>query len=77
MKNPMLQMLNRSGQQRPTVQSNPVQMLQQFQQFAKGLSPQQAQNIIQQKLNSGEISRVQFESAKQQAQTMASVLGIK
>lgn len=71
MKNPIMQALNQKQQ------SNPLQVLQQFQQFAKGMTPQQAQSLIMQKLNSGEISRQQFDNAKQQAQQFANLFGIK
>ena len=77
MSNPMLQRLNRIGQPGMTPSNNPMQIFQQFQQFAKGMSPQQAQQIIMQKLNSGEITKEQFENAKQQAQAFANMFGIK
>jgi hypothetical protein len=59
------------------MQNNPMRMLQQFQQFAKGMSPQQAQQMIMQKVQSGEISQAQFENAKQQAQQFAKMFGLK
>ena len=76
MSNPIMQRLNRNVPS-PRTGNNPMQLLQQFQQFAKGMSPQQAQQIIMQKLNSGEISKEQFENAKQQAQAFANMFGIK
>ena len=76
MSNPIMQRLNHNAPT-PKPANNPMQLLQQFQQFAKGMSPQQAQQIIMQKLNSGEISREQFENAKQQAQAFANMFGIK
>lgn len=67
--NPIMQRLNN--------QSNPFQQFQQFQQFAKNMSPEEAKKMIEQKLQSGEISRQQFESAKQQAQQFAQMFGLK
>lgn len=72
--NPIMQMLNRNTSQN---QNNPFQIMQQFQQFTKGMTPQQAQQIIMQKINSGEISKEQFEAAKQQAQNFANMFGMK
>ena len=76
MSNPIMQRLNHNAPT-PKTGNNPMQLLQQFQQFAKGMSPQQAQQIIMQKLNSGEISKEQFENAKRQAQAFANMFGIK
>lgn len=70
MRNPMLQMLNR----RP---NNPMQMLQEFSNFSKSMTPQRAQEIIQQKLASGEMTQKQFEDMKSQAQMFAQMFGIK
>ena len=76
--NPIMQTLNRSGQVKMPMRSNdPFQMIQQFQQFAKNMSPQQAQKMIEQKLQSGEITPQQLESAKHQAMQFAKMLGIK
>lgn len=72
--NPIMQMLNRNTSQN---QNNPFQILHQFQQFAKGMTPQQAQQIVLQKINSGEISKERFEEAKQQAQNFANMFGMK
>lgn len=73
----MLQMLNQRSQPSQPTQSNPFQMISQFQQFAKGMTPQQAQNILQQKLQSGELSQQQFDNLKEQAQQFSKMFGIK
>ena len=57
--------------------NNPFQMIKQFQEFAKGMTPQKAEEIIKQKLQSGEMSQQQFESLKSQAIEMSKMLGIK
>lgn len=72
--NPIMQMLTRNTSQN---QNNPFQIMQQFQQFVKGMTPEQAQQIIMQKINSGEISKERFEEAKQQAQNFANMFGMK
>ncbi len=77
MSNPIMQKLRHIGQPGKTTPNNPMQLLQQFRQFARGMSPQQAQQIITQKLESGEISKEQLENAKQQAQAFAKMFGIK
>lgn len=72
--NPIMQKLNQKSQ---LTQNNPLQMLQQFQQFAKGMTPEQAQNMILQKMNSGEISKEQFEDAMKKAKQFSNMFGIK
>lgn len=47
--------------------SNPIQMIAQFRQFAKSMTPQKAQQQIEQMLASGQMSREQFESLRKQA----------
>lgn len=64
MANPILQML---GQRQNPQQNNFLQMINQFKQFSQGMTPQKAEEIIKQKLQSGEISQQRFEQLKQQA----------
>lgn len=45
--------------------SNPMQMIAQFRQFAKSMTPQKAQQQIEKMLTSGQMSQAQFESLKQ------------
>lgn len=54
--------------------NNPMQMIAQFRQFAKSMTPQKAQQQIEKMLTSGQISQVQFESLKQQAQSFMQLL---
>ena len=66
--NPILQNLNQS-------QGNMFQMLNNFKQFVKGgITPQKAKSIVEQKLNSGEISQTQLNSALQKAQSFIQFL---
>ncbi len=54
--------------------SNPMQMIAQFRQFAKSMTPQKAQQQIEKMLTSGQMSQTQFESLKQQAQSFMQLL---
>ena len=63
--------------QRQTQQNNPIQLINEFQKFAKGMTPQKAEQIIKQKLQSGEISSEQFEQMKQQAMQFSKMFNIK
>lgn len=58
-----------------TMQSNnPIQMMQQFQQFAKGITPQGAKAQVEQLLQSGQMSQQQFQQLSQMANQMQSFL---
>ena len=74
MANPMLQQLN-LGRTHSQMRSNPIQILSQLKQFAAGMSPQQAEQIVRQKLQSGEMSQQQFEYLKQQAKELSNLFG--
>ena len=53
---------------------NPLQMIAQFKKFAQGMNPAKAEEIVKQKLQSGEMSKEQFESLKKQAQDFMAFL---
>lgn len=63
MPNPMMQMLQRSSR-RP---NNPLAMLGEFRKFAAGMTPQKAQQEIERLLQSGQMSRAQFQQLQEQA----------
>jgi hypothetical protein len=50
-------------------------MIEEFLAFAKTQDPKAAEQIIMQKVNSGEISKDRFEKAKAQAMDFAKLLG--
>ena len=52
----------------------PLQMIAQFKKFAQGMNPAKAEEIVKQKLQSGEMSKEQFESLKKQAQDFMAFL---
>lgn len=54
--------------------SNPMQMIAQFRQFAKSMTPQKAQKQIEKMLASGQMSQAQLENLKQQAQSFMKLL---
>lgn len=63
MPNPMMQMLQGSSR-RP---NNPLAMMAEFRKFAAGMTPQKAQQEIEQLLASGKMSQEQFQQLQQQA----------
>lgn len=62
MANPMMQML--MGGKRP---NNPLAMLAEFKRFAAGMTPQKAQEQIEQLLASGQMSKEQLADLQNQA----------
>ena len=71
MANPMMEMLSRSAGQNP---NNPLAMLAAFRRFAAGMTPQRAQQQIEQMLADGRMSPEQFQQLKEQAQAFAKFL---
>ena len=70
MPNPMMQMLQRSSR-RP---NNPLAMLGEFRKFARGVTPQQAQQEVERLLQSGQMSQEQFQQLQEQAKEFAQFL---
>lgn len=70
MPNPMMQMLQRSSR-RP---NNPLAMLGEFRKFARGVTPQQAQQEVEKLLQSGQMSQAQFQQLQEQAKEFAQFL---
>ena len=64
MANPIMSMLHQ--QMKP----NPTDMISQFQQFRQQFTPENAKAIINQKLQSGEISQQQLDQAIERARGM-------
>ena len=53
-----------------------MQMMNEFKKFMQsGMTPQKAEQIVMEKLNSGAISHEQFENLKAQAQQFQNILG--
>lgn len=70
MPNPMMQMLQKSSR-RP---NNPLAMLGEFRKFARGVTPQQAQQEVERLLQSGQMSQAQFQQLQEQAKEFAQFL---
>lgn len=63
--------------QKQIPQNNPMQLINKFQKFAKEMTPEKAKQIIEQKIQNGEISSQQFEQMKQQAIQFSKMFNIK
>lgn len=57
--------------------NNPMAMLQEFRKFAQGITPQRAQQQVQQMLSSGQMSQQQFQQLQSQAKDFMRFLGMK
>lgn len=57
--------------------NNPMAMLQEFRKFAQGMTPQRAQQQVQQMLSSGQMSQQQFQQLQSQAKDFMRFLGMK
>ena len=71
MANPMMEMLRGSGSRRP---NNPIAMMAEFRKFAANMTPQKAQQQIQEMLADGRMSQDQFQQLQRQAQEFARFL---
>lgn len=72
MANPMMEMLSRSASPRPS--NNPLAMIAEFRKFAASMTPQKAQQQIQEMLADGRMSQDQFQQLQRQAQEFARFL---
>ena len=68
----MMEMLSRSASPRPS--NNPLAMIAEFRKFATGMTPQRAQQQIQEMLADGRMSQDQFQQLQRQAQEFARFL---
>ena len=78
MSNPMLDMLSRGAQKQFTGAGNmsggPMQMMQQFAQFRRMMQGRNPQQMVQNLLESGQMTQAQFEQLKQQASELQKIL---
>ena len=68
----MMEMLSRSAS--PRQSNNPLAMVAEFRKFAAGMTPQKAQQQIQEMLADGRMSQDQFQQLQRQAQEFARFL---
>ena len=73
MANPILQQLGRLPAV-PQAASNPMQLLQQFQQFRQQMAGKNPQQMVQQLVQSGQMSQEQLQTLEQQAQGLLSMI---
>ena len=78
MSNPMLDMLSRGAQNHFAGSGNmpggPMQMMQQFSQFRRMMQGRNPQQMVQNLLQSGQMSQGQFEQLKQKASELQKIL---
>lgn len=75
--NPLNDLFQPHPQQPPQAGKNPFQMLQEFRKFAGGMTPEKAQQQVQQLLSSGKMSQNQFQELQRQAKDFMQFLGLK
>ena len=78
MGNPMLDMLSRGTQNHfagaGKMPGGPMQMMQQFAQFRRMMQGRNPQQMVQNLLQSGQMSQAQFEQLKQQASELQKII---
>ena len=74
--NPLNDLFQPQPQLPPKVGQNPFQMLQEFQKFASGMTPEKARQQVEQLLASGKMSRQQFQQLQQQAKQLMQFFGM-
>lgn len=72
--NPMLSRLAQNSPVPVQQQSNPMNMIQQFAEFKRQMAGKDPQAIVQQLMQSGQMSQQQFEQLKQQAMSLQQIL---
>lgn len=74
--NPLNDLFQPQPQRPPHGGQNPFQMLQEFQKFASGMTPEKARQQVEQLLSSGKMSRQQFQQLQQQAKQLMQFFGL-
>ena len=74
--NPLNDLFQSQPQRQPQGGQNPFQMLQEFQKFASGMTPEKARQQVEQLLSSGKMSRQQFQQLQQQAKQLMQFFGM-
>lgn len=75
--NPLNDLFQPQPQRPPQGGQNLPQMLQEFQKFARGMTPEKARQQVEQLLASGKMSRQQFQQLQQQAKQLMQFFGQK
>ena len=74
-RNPLNDLFQPQPQRPPQGGQTPFQMMQEFQKFASGMTPEKARQQVEQLLTSGKMSRQQFDALQQQAKAFMQFLG--
>ena len=74
--NPLNDLFQPQPQRPPQGGQNPLQMMQDFQKFASGMTPEKARKQVEQLLTSGKMSRQQFQQLQQQAKQLMQFFGL-
>ena len=74
--NPLNDLFQPQPQRPPQGGQNPFQMLQEFQKFSSGMTPEKARQQVEQLLASGKMSRQQFQQLQQQAKQLMQFFGL-
>lgn len=74
--NPLNDFFQPQTQRQPQGGQNPFQMLQEFQKFSSGMTPEKARQQVEQLLASGKMSRQQFQQLQQQAKQLMQFFGM-
>lgn len=76
-RNPLNDLFQPQPQSPPKGGQNQFQMMQEFQKFASGMTPEKARQQVEQLLVSGKMSRQQFQQLQQQAKQLMQFFGQK
>ena len=74
--NPLNDLFQPHPQRPPQGGQNPFQMLQEFQKFASGMTPEKARQQVEQLIASGKMSRQLFQQLQQQAKQLIQFFGM-
>ena len=74
--NPLNDLFQPQPQRPPQGRQNLFQMMQEFQKFASGMTPEKARQQVEQLLTSGKMSRQQFQQLQQQAKQLMQFFGL-
>ena len=72
--NPILQQLQQRTQAPSPKPNNPMQMIQQFNQFKQQMQGRNPKAMVEDMLRTGRLSQAQFEQLKQQASQLQNIL---
>ena len=75
-RNPLNDLFQPQPQRPPQGGQNPFQMMQEFQKFASGMTPEKARQQVEQLIASGKMSQQLFQQLQQQAKQLMQFFGM-